>query len=367
MSEKQKEEAEQIMDDAAEEHHEDHEEPGEEQAVVEGKKRRRFSGFWKFIILVALLTAVVIVYLPKNTREHYLDLTTKFIASQWMKKTATDTEKTVATPAPTTAAEVQKTSVAETEPAPVVSDAVTADSVDTSSTIAPVIVGGASSEEIERMLQAMEGLRGEILSLQQQQQSLQKRQAEMQRMQLRTRLHWITNQANHLPQLQLAWEEIALMPSLSSDERSSAEAMQALAGKRGEDLMRWRQALQRYAETLTVKEQENVIPAFENGWLNWIAGQFSVRPSLNRQERQDAELRRQLINTSRNLELEHWPDEKQWLALRSKLQLRIVARTESSVDDTQPVQLGLPESFDVVKKDIEMLRSGASLWLESMQ
>jgi len=361
-----KEESEQIIDVSGESPSEESlgEQPADKHSVdkqteaehetddAKEKDKRSSFGFWTFIILLALLIASVFVYVPKETREVYLDRAIAFISDKMVKEPAPATEKSETTTEPVISSDPAPESEPKLEPKP--------------TPVAPVIVTtGASSEEIERLLSAMEGLRGEIHSLQQQQRELQESQAEMQRMQLRTRLHWITNQTNHLPQLQLAWEEIALMPTLTADERSRAEQMHALAKERTEQLIQWQQSLVDHADQLTLKEQANIVPAFENRWLNWVAEQFSIRPSLNQQERQDAELRRQLIDTSRNLELERWPDTKQWLQLRARLQLR-VASMAPATDGAESIQLDLPESFDAMIDDIKLLRNTASQWLEAM-
>jgi len=269
----------------------------------------------------------------------------------WMqpKQSAQPQEMTVTTP------EV----VAPKTPEPIIAEPEPVADIET----APEVVS-ASSDEVNRMLAAMNQLQGELKSLHQQQQQLEAQQQAIQRMQLRARLGWITNPANHLAQIQLAWEEIALMPTLSADERQQAEAMLALAEKDLRALQSWQQIMQIQADALTRKEHADIIPAFENRWLNWIAEQFSIRPSLSQQEAEDAKLREQLLNTSRNIEIEQWPDTKAWLQLRSTLQLRMVTAATS---DSAEAKLELPESFDAIRNDIDQLRQTAATWMEQLQ
>jgi hypothetical protein len=224
-------------------------------------------------------------------------------------------------------------------------------------------VVSASSDEVNRMLAAMNELQSELTSLRQEQQSIQEMQHSLQQVQLRTRLRWITNRANHLPQLQLAWEEIALTPSLSSSEYATAQKMLTLAQRRLQEQRNWQQSLQSHADSLTTPEHENIIPEYASPWLNWIRDYFSVKAASTTEQKQDEQLRQQLLNTSRNIELEQWPGGKSWQQLRATLQLRLA---RAAGDSTEAIDLGLPESFDPLKADIEQLRQTAATWLEGL-
>ncbi len=221
----------------------------------------------------------------------------------------------------------------------------------------------ASSDEVNRMLAAMDGLQRELNSLRQEQQAIQETQHSLQKVQLRTRLRWITNRANHLPQLQLAWEEIALTPSLSSSEHTTAQEMLTLAQQRLQELRSWQQSLQSHADSLTTPEHENIIPEYGTPWLSWIRDYFSIKAVSTTEQQQDEQLRQQLLTTSRNIELEQWPGGKSWQQLRATLQLRLARADE---DSTEAIDLGLPESFDPLKADIEQLRQTAATWLEGL-
>jgi hypothetical protein len=319
------------------------------------EKPKRHLGPW---LLLIVATAIVFVwftpqqFISQTTKDEYLNPVVSWVKNIQEKFTQTEKAPAPVTPAPQI----------EVQPAPV-EEVVTALNIEPELPPVPE-VKTASSEEIERALDAMRALQSELQSIRQQQRAMQESQRSVQRMQLRTRLHWVTNPANHLPQLQLAWEEISLIPTLSSGERQQARAMLALAEKRLQQLQGWQQTLRTHAESLSSVEHDNIIPEFENRWLSWIGEQFSVRPSLSKEEARDAQLREQLINTSRNIEIEQWPDTNAWLQLRATLQLKLIA-TEKG--DASPVtELGLPESFDAIKHDIEQLRQAASTWLERL-
>lgn len=324
--------------------------PADQEEPSTTNKRSRFSGSWLFLLVIISLGVALTFFTSKELKHKYLNLLTESLTTEKAEQveiTDTDSMPELATTPEAPLTEAVPEIVMEAEQ-PVME---TTDS--------------ASSEEISNVLDAMEALQEELRSLREQQQALEETQHSVQVMQLRTRLRWITNQANHMPQLQLAWEEVMLMPILSSSEREQAQKMLALAEKRLLELQNWQQTLHTYAESLSRTEHANIIPEFENRWLNWIAEQFSLRSSLSEEEANDAQLQEQLINTSRNIEIERWPDAKAWLQLRATLQLRVIA-AEKDTESPTAVDLGLPESFEPIKGDINQLRQAAKTWLEDL-
>ncbi|MES0371777.1 MAG: hypothetical protein ABUK11_05805 [Mariprofundaceae bacterium] len=322
----------------------------EPEASSETKEPGGFSWFWLFLLILISIGVAFTFFTSKELKHKYLNLLTESFTTEKAEQIETpasdSTPELVATP---------QSAPAEAFPEPVVEIELPVEEA----------TNQASSEEISNVLDAMEALQGELRSLREQQQALEETQHSVQVMQLRTRLRWITNQANHLPQLQLAWEELTLMPILTSTERGHAQSMLALAEKRLLELQNWQQTLHTYAESLSRSEHANIIPAFENQWLNWIAEQFSVRSSLSDEEANDEELREQLINASRNIEIERWPDANAWLQLRATLQLRVIA-AKTDAESSAAVDLGLPESFKPIKTDINLLRQVAETWLEDL-
>ncbi len=311
-------------------------------------KPKRFVRFWLFLLLILCLGAAFFFYTPQELKDKYLNLLTETLSTKKVEQADVTTNEpslelieTLETPSKVT---VPKTTIVVEHPA-------------------VEKVPAASSEEISHVLHAMTSLQQELETLRQNQQSLQQVQQTVQTMQLRARLNWISNPSNHLPQLQLAWEEITLMPVLSSDEREQAQKMLVLAEKRVQDMQNWQQHLHNYSALLKVTEHHNIIPKFENRWLNWIAEQFSIRPSLNKEEAERTYLREQLMNINHNIELEQWPDAKLWLRLRATLQLTL----DKSADTNKPAtELGLPESFKGIQADIDALRQSAAAWLERL-
>lgn len=331
---------------------------------VTERPRRRF-GLW-LLLLAAGITAAIF-FAPQQIKDEYLTP-----LNSWLETTGNH----ILTTEPVSAPEADTSIKTASPEQPVTTTEIRLDAAPISPAPAeanietPVIVESkpsVSKEEIVHMLNAMSALQGELQSLRQQQSSIKEAQHADQIMQLRTRLRWITNQANHLPQIGLAWEEVSLMPVLSSDQREKAQKMQTLAEERLQTLQTWQQKLRTEAAGLTREEHANIIPAFETEWLNWIAGQFSIRRSLSKEEMQDRQLREQMLNISRGLEVEQWPDAKVWLQMRATLQLRKVAAADDKGESTDAVDLGLPESFNTIKNDITQLRQEAATWLEHLQ
>ncbi len=313
---------------------------------VSATPRKNSNKPFLFLLFIALLVAGYI-FAPQQLKDEAIVL----IETLTQPKQSTQPQTTTVT--------TPELAEQETKPEPVTP--VTVAEIETPTE--PEVIS-ASSDEVNRMLEAMGQLQRELSSLRQEQQKLEAQQHAVQRMQLRARLRWISNPVNHLSQIQLAWEEISLMPMLSADERKQAEAMLALAEKNLHALQSWQKTLQAQADTLTIKEHDNIIPAFENRWLNWVTEQFSVRPSLSEQEAADTKLRDALLNTSRNIEIEQWPDAKEWLQLRATLQLRMVADEKAA---SPAPKLELPESFDAIRADIDQLRQTAANWMGQLQ
>jgi len=218
------------------------------------------------------------------------------------------------------------------------------------------------NEEAAKLLDAMNSLQAELNTLRQEQQELRQTQGEMQKIQLRTRLRWIANPINHLPQIELAWQEISAMPTLGADERVNAQAMYALAQQRNDDIRRWQRALHDAAIRLRTPAHENIIPEAEHPWLQWLFGQFSLRRAPDEEARQMAQLRHALLDTARNLPLEQWPEPLAWQKLRARVQLLLA---EQATNNTNPMP-ELPDNFAAIAKDIEQLRQSAQAWQERL-
>lgn len=214
----------------------------------------------------------------------------------------------------------------------------------------------ASSEEVALLMDAMRSLEGEIRQLRSEQQELRRAQQQLQNAQLRSRLVWIANPANRLVQIEQAWKEIATIPTLNSDERQLAEDMYALAAKREAELASWQQHLNNWADSLNVKPAENIVPETDNRWLKWARDQFSIKPSMRSEEKENQSLSLQLRNVGQMIALEEFPDPDHWRVLRARLQLKASESDNKTID--------LPEEFSAVRQDISHLRQQAREWLE---
>jgi len=225
-----------------------------------------------------------------------------------------------------------------------------------------------NSEEVQHLLDTINNLRGELGQLggelgqlSDDQQKLRSALHEQQLMNLQVRLRWVTDPAARLPQMKLAWEEISLLPGLSDDQRATAVQMHALAQSGVERLQKWRIAMKKWADALAVPAHEDILPQPEHPWLAWLMSQFHLRQAPNLEVRKLTDMRNRLLETSRLLILESWPEAGEWQSLRAELILQIKAHAK---DQAAPVDLGLPDSFSAIQQDIESLRQNAHDWLE---
>ena len=221
----------------------------------------------------------------------------------------------------------------------------------------------AASAEAEALLSTIEQLRGELQSMEASQKSLQNGLLEQQQMNLQVRLRWITDPASRAPQIQLAWEEISLLPGLSDAQRSQAESMQALARATVQSLRDWQASLHKWADALSTPVHEDIIPTPEHPWLAWITGQFHLRQAPTQEARRLGSLRERLLNASRSLTLESWPTDGEWQSLHAELLLQVKAMHADSSDSA--TDLGLPENFAAIQKDLNSLRESARLWSQT--
>ncbi len=223
--------------------------------------------------------------------------------------------------------------------------------------------------EAEALMQAIDALRARLEEESAARASFEAEQRAEQRANLITRLRWIADPASRLPQIRLAWEEIALLPALTDDERATANDMAALARKDEARLRAWQAALARWIDALQTPATQDVLPRPAHPWLAWIVGQFHLRPSDAPAARETRQLRMALIEASRRLALEDWPEDREWQRLRARLLLKLEAmakhrRAEHGADSVDAaIDPGLPESFRAIRADSERLTNSARQWL----
>jgi len=218
---------------------------------------------------------------------------------------------------------------------------------------------GPSPEQVNELLATIDGLRNEISNMEASQRALSKQMHEQQQANLQARLRWITDPASHLPQLQLAWNEISMLPNLSDRQRESAAKLHQLASDSSQALQAWQAELNGWADKFALPEEEEISVKPEHPWLAWWAGQFHLRRAPTAEARRLVNLRDRLLKTGHLLSFEKWPNQADWLTLRNDLLL-----AASKMNNAQPVELALPEDFTAIQRDIESMRSTAAKWAE---
>ncbi|MDQ6956520.1 MAG: hypothetical protein Q9M21_04915 [Mariprofundaceae bacterium] len=239
-----------------------------------------------------------------------------------------------------------------------------------------------SSEEGEALIAAITtlqenilGLQGELQTLREQQQNAAQSQSMLESMQLHSRLTWIMKHNSHLPQIKLAWQEISLLPSLTTEQRSLAESMLKLAEQRQNDVHQWQQEIDHLMISFKPNEYDNIISTAitaddANPWLQWLIKQFSLKRSQSSQEIALHTLKNTLQNIKQGMALEQWPAGTAWTKLRAQLQLRLLKQlntnqaTSNQGKNEQTQTLQLPESFAAIQADVQTLRQAAQSWLE---
>ena len=218
----------------------------------------------------------------------------------------------------------------------------------------------AASVEAEALLSTIEQLRSELQNMEASQKSLRNGLLEQQQMNLQVRLRWITDPASRAAQIQLAWEEISLLPGLSDAERQKAEAMHALARSNVQKLHQWQASLNKWADALSTPVHADVIPKPEHPWLAWIVGQFHLRQAPSEEARRLSSLRERLRHVSRALTLENWPTDGEWQSLHAELLLQAKGMQADSAESA--IDLELPDNFSAIQEDMKTLRDSARLW-----
>jgi len=218
---------------------------------------------------------------------------------------------------------------------------------------------------VNELLHSIDGLRTALWRLEESQQVLQHSLIEQQQMNRQVRLRWIADSESRLPQIQLAWEEISLLPGLNDEQRQQAVEMHTLARANVQRLHQWQGNLHKWADALMTPVHENVLPQPENAWLAWIVGQFQLRQAPSQEARALADLRGRLLDSARQLTLQSWPDQSAWQRLHAELLLQIKAMQTG--DEKEAVQTGLPVDFEGIQTDITTLRQTAQQWANNLQ
>jgi len=220
-----------------------------------------------------------------------------------------------------------------------------------------------TSEEVGALMAVIKQLRMEMQQLESSQQSLQDGLLEQQQMNRHVRLRWIADPVSRLVQIQLAWEEISLLPGLTDQQRQQAVNMHALARANVQRLQQWLGALSKWADALATPLHVNVLPKPEQAWLAWIVDQFKLRQAPSQEAKGLADLRSRLLELARQLHLEAWPNQAAWQRLHAELLLQLEAMQDGDGRADEMIDTGLPADFESIQIDIRTLRQTAMQWL----
>ncbi len=233
--------------------------------------------------------------------------------------------------------------------------------------VSPSNSPSVTSAEVGDLLVVIDQLRTEMRQLEDSQRTLHDGLLEQQQMNTQVRLRWIADPASRLPQMQLAWEEISLLPGLTAQQRQLALDMQALARADVQRLAQWKGSLQKWAEALVTPLHDDILPQPEQAWLAWVVGQFQLRQAPSAEAQHLADLRSRLLDAARQLSLESWPAQGAWQSLHAELLLQIKAMQNDTVDgavngESVVIETGLPLDFSAIQHDIIILRQAARQW-----
>ena len=214
----------------------------------------------------------------------------------------------------------------------------------------------ATSEEVRALMRTIDALRGEMGALQSEQSALRQDLRARQQLELRMRLRRLIRPDVSLTQMAAYWQDIALLPILSGDERQKAESLRERADSNAAMVAAWRRHLEGFAERLSLPAGEDIIPKRDDSWWGWIADQFHLRRVPLTKQRELLALRKRLLTASHDLAVERWPETKPWNRLLSDLRAQFGDEADRE----------LPERFKAIQEDIQAMRDSAGQWLEQL-
>ena len=301
------------------------------------------SRHWPWFLLIIILSLPAVWFLmPAEMRQPYAER-----LQQWLdRKPPIAADTPVKADAPATPGIHQKESapVPEQTPEPLVSS------------MPEATPSSASVEEVGALIQSIDSLQTRLKQMQDKQTALSQAITTRQALDLRTRLRWVAEPENRLSQLQIYWEDITLLPILSEAEHAQATQMLHSTHKLLINVRAWQSRLTHLANALPIPQAKEISIKSENKWLAWLAGQFRLRTSPNREGKRLLALRSQLLSAEQQLAREQWPQPEVWQHLLSQLKQQL----------GNDAELALPENFESVQNDIQALRHTAQGWLEGL-
>lgn len=189
-----------------------------------------------------------------------------------------------------------------------------------------------------------------------QKQLTQQLKSPPQTIELHAWLSLLASPDTHLGQRAGMWAYLATRPALDTAWKEKAAGMAALLDRDREQLDDLRKALKQLAHGIPESRQPDIIPKPENPYFAWLAGTFHLRHAPDSVERQQTDLRRQLLDMEHALSLEDWPEPRAWRQLLGTV-----------IDQLGDVlKSGLPEAPGDIRLDIEASRKAASDWMEAL-
>ncbi|MFQ5356052.1 MAG: hypothetical protein ACE5DY_06125 [Mariprofundaceae bacterium] len=218
------------------------------------------------------------------------------------------------------------------------------------------IINKIDAESLEHLSAVIQALNKDMNKLQRTTIELRKSLEIRQALDLKSRLRWISSPDTSLMQIQLAWEDIGLLPSLSDHEHQLAMQMRDLAAHHLQRLKSWLTTLEGLAGKYETPNYEAVEISKDNSWLAWLKKILRLYRAPSLDERHMQELRVRILKTRDQLSRQQWPEKQEWHALLAD----IIRETgnENSLD--------LPESLGDIEQNISKMRSTASDWLNSL-
>jgi len=224
-------------------------------------------------------------------------------------------------------------------------------------------------QSVRGLQDELQNLSGDIQALHATQSQVRAAQLSVEKMQLHSRLNWVLYPSTHLLQMQLAWEEISLLPSLSNAQREQATAMLNLAQKRLDDVNRWQQnidaVMRSYA--LPSESKQELLPEIfgssSSDGLDWLLSKFSLKRAQKHEDVEAAHMRDLLSRIKQGLDVEQWPDATLWKKVRMDVAQHLMQHN-ATLPESEQLQWMIPEDFMAIQMDVRRIQQSARDWLK---
>ncbi|MDQ6951572.1 MAG: hypothetical protein Q9M26_07900 [Mariprofundales bacterium] len=348
------------------------------QTATRQTKRRSSASIPRLLLLLLLLffTAVAGALFIPNPLQSRAWVVWHTMAPTWMH-TKAQPNAVEHHPIPHRSA-LHHASPAAITPASTASSSVSAPQAETSKATTPTIIAASVAVHpvappaptpinagVQQVRSAITSLNGQLAQISLHQQQLDAQQAAIGTMGLRQRLALLQSPAVHLPQLAAAWQEILLLPGISTEQRHRAQPLQAQAATLLHQQRQWQQACHQLADALADHQPSpqpitlrSLFKRPDNHLLTWLDGQFSLYQMPSSNLRQRVQLADQLRKIATNLDLEQWPDPATWQQIQQQLAHQLPDHAQRQA---------LPADFTSAKQELTQLRQQAAQWIKEVQ